>query len=352
MKESIGAPVTPQWQPKISVVVPCRNEEKHIAKCVHSFLDGTVYDIEVIVVDSNSDDRSVEILEEIARREPRLRVVANPARITPRAFNLGIQAARAPYICIYGGHSIPHPNWAERCLAAIAEHPEAAAVGGLLDTVSETFTGKAVAAVQSCVFGVGNVRFRVGGSPGYVDTVVYGCFRREAFEKYGLFDERFTTNQDDELNLRLTAAGEKLWFDPTIVTIYHARPTWRKALDQYWRYGKFKYDTFRKNGRIGAIRHLAPAVFAAFVTLWPVTWFFSPALFGIGAAFMGIYLVLGLYYTLRGLPRFGASMILFIPIALSVHLAYGYGSWYGVFRALFTGDPVSGHGPAEPRISG
>ena len=319
----------PAGRPRISVAIPCRNEEKTIAKCVNAFLSGTVKEIEVIVVDSASEDRSVAVLEEIARKDSRLRVISNPARITPRAFNLGIQASRGEYVCIYGGHSIPGPDWAERNLAAIKAQPEAAAVGGLLDTISDTFVGKAVAAVQSCVFGVGNVRFRVGGPPGFVDTVVYGCYRREVFDKYGYFDEKFTTNQDDELNLRLTAGGEKLYFDPSIQTTYYARPSWRKAIDQYWRYGKFKFDTFRKNGRIGAARHLAPAGFAAFLLAWMASAFFWPVLFQLGAVLVAAYLALGLYYTLKGVPRFGPSMVLFIPVALSVHLAYGLGTWYG-----------------------
>jgi GT2 family glycosyltransferase len=350
VKDSMHPTASPE-KPRISVAIPCRNEEKHISKCVNAFLAGTVRDIEVIVVDSASEDRSVAVLEEIARRDRRLRVLSNPARITPRAFNLGIQAARARYVCIYGGHSIPGPDWAERNLAAIEAHPDAAAVGGLLDTVSDTFMGKAVAAVQSCTFGVGNVRFRVGGNPGFVDTVVYGCYRKEVFDKYGYFDEKFTTNQDDELNLRLTAAGEKLWFDPSISTTYYARPSWRKALDQYWRYGKFKFDTFRKNGRVGAVRHLAPAAFVAFIFSWLASWFFSPVLFQLGAAFFAVYLALGIYYSLKGLSRFGPSMILFIPVAFSIHLAYGLGTWYGAIRALLAGDPVSGHRPPAPRTS-
>ncbi|MCC6591567.1 MAG: glycosyltransferase family 2 protein [Bryobacterales bacterium] len=337
-------------RPKISVAIPCRNEEKHIARCVDSFLQGTVREIEVIVVDSASQDRSVAVLEQIAERDSRLRIVSNPGRITPRAFNLGIQAARGQYVCIYGGHSIPANDWAEKNLAAIEAHPEAAAVGGVLDTVSDTFVGKAVAAVQSCLFGVGNVRFRIGGSPGFVDTVVYGCYRREVFDKYGYFDEQFTTNQDDELNLRLTAGGEKLWFDPAIRTTYFARPSWRKALDQYWRYGKFKFDTFRKNGRIGAARHLAPAAFVAFLAAWIGGGIFSPDILKAGSALFAVYLLLGLYYTLKGWPRFGSSMILFLPVALSVHVAYGLGAWYGAIRSFLKGADLSGHRPATPGV--
>lgn len=335
-------------RPRLSVTIPCRNEEKHIARCVNSFLGGTLKEIEVVVVDSASEDRSVAVVQEIQKRDPRVKIVSNPARITPRAYNLGIQNSSGEYVATYGGHSIPFPDWGERNLAAIEAHPEVAGVGGLLFTEGETFIGKAVAAVQSCVFGIGNVRFRTGGPPGYVDTIVYACYRRSALDKYGLYDELFPTNQDDELNLRLTAAGEKLWFDPTIRTTYFARPTWRKALDQYWRYGLFKFDTFRKNGRIGALRHLAPAAFTGFLLAWVASAFFSSTVFALGSAVMAVYFALALYYALRSVPRYGISAILFIPVALSVHLAYGLGTWYGAFLSLIRNQEASGYTPAAP----
>jgi len=321
--------------PLVSIVVACRNEEKYIADCVNGFLSGTVTDIEVIVVDSMSEDRSLEILKGIAARDARLRILSNPDRITPKAYNIGVRAARAPYWAIFGAHSIPAKDWVERNLAALEANPSAAAVGGVLETISDTFVGRAIAGVMSSVFGVGNVRFRVGGAPGYTDTVVFGVYRREVTGRYGLFDEIFATNQDDEYNLRLISNGERLYFDPSIQARYYARPTWRKALDQYWRYGRYKVDVFRKNGRIGGIRQLVPAAWVAFLVVSALFGIFVPVLNLLTAAVIATYLLLGVVFMFRTARQCGLSVILFLPVAASIHLAYGLGTWRGAFARRF-----------------
>lgn len=321
--------------PLVSIVVACRNEEKYIANCVNGFLSGTVANIEVIVVDSMSEDRSLEILRGIAARDARLRILSNPDKITPKAYNIGVRAARAPRWAIFGAHSIPAKDWVERNLAALEANPSAAAVGGVLETVSDTFVGRAIAAVMSSVFGVGNVRFRVGGAPGYTDTVVFAVYRREVSDRYGIFDEIFATNQDDEYNLRLIAHGEKLYFDPSIRARYYARSTWRKALDQYWRYGRYKVDVFRRNGRIGGIRQLVPAAWVAFLVLSALLGIFVPAVNRMAAAVIAIYLLLGIIFMARTARQCGLSAILFLPVAASIHLAYGLGTWRGAFARRF-----------------
>ena len=58
---------------------------------------------------------------------------------------------------------------------------------------------------------------------GWVDTVPYGCWRRETFDQIGLFDEDLVRNQDDEFNLRLIRAGGTHLADPAIVSWYSPR---------------------------------------------------------------------------------------------------------------------------------
>lgn len=323
--------------PLVSIVIACRNEARYIEPCIRGFLNGTVREIEVLVVDGDSDDGSAAIVERIAATEDsRVRLLHNPARRTPMAFNIGIRAAQGRFISIFGAHSVPAPDWVAANLRTLAEHPEAAAVGGVLNTISHTFIGKAIAAALSSPFGVGNVRFRVGGQPGPTDTVVFGCYRREVFDKYGLFDENFLTNQDDELNLRLVSNGEILYFDPAIRLDYNARPTWGKALDQYWRYGRYKLNVFRKNGRIGSWRQLAPAAWTAFLLFAAVGAVFVsalrvPALLGVAA-----YLAVGIVAMFAKVPRYGLACLLFLPVAASIHLAYGIGTWQGLFETSYT----------------
>ena len=323
--------------PLVSIVIACRNEARYIEDCIRGFLGGTVRDIEVIIVDGDSDDGSAAIVQRIATLEDcRVRLLHNPARRTPMAFNLGIRAARGRFISIFGAHSVPAPDWVQANLNALTAHPEAAAVGGLLNTISHTFIGKAIAAALSSPFGVGNVRFRVGGQPGPTDTVVFGCYRREVFTKYGLFDESFLTNQDDEFNLRLVSNGEVLYFDPSIRLDYNARPTWGKALNQYWRYGRYKLNVFRKNGQIGSWRQLVPAAWTAFLVLASIGALFVPALRMPAVIGVAVYLTAGLVAMAAKIPQYGMACLLFLPVAASIHLAYGIGTWQGLFHSDYT----------------
>ncbi len=317
----------------VSVVIACRNESRYIERTLRALLEGTTLGIEVIVVDGASSDGSREIVRSLADADARMVLLDNPARITPVAFNIGVRAARGEYISILGAHAYPAPDWIERSLSALASHPEAIAVGGVLETVGDTPIGRVIAAVMSSRFGVGNARFRTGGPAGYVDTVVFGCYRREAFAE-GLFDEELAINQDDEFNIRLLARGMRLYFDPAIRCRYYSRPAWSGMLQQYWSYGRYKMRVFRKAGRIGSKRQLAPAAWVAFLAVGPLV---SLRLY---AAVVAVYCAAGLTASIPAVPRLGARALLFLPVAASLHVVYGVGFWWGLVADAF--------GPRQP----
>ena len=334
MPETAGYPTDTGSSPLVSIVIPCRNEKEYVGRCLNALVSGTVQAIEVIVVDGLSEDGTTEIVSAFAQEDGRVKLLLNPSRVTPVALNLGIRAASAPSVAILGAHSEPTRDWAEKSLTALAEHPQAAAVGGVLETVGEGFWGKAVAAALSSPFGVGNARFRSGGRPGRTDTVVFGCYRRDIFQRSGLFDENFTTNQDDEFNIRLLAHGEELYFDPAIKCRYYARPSWKKVLSQYWRYGRFKFGVFHKNRRIGSLRQVAPAGWVALLVIACAGGPFLPVLRTVALWFVTAYVALGVMYTARGLRRFGFSAIMLLAIAASMHISYGLGTWWGAAVTL------------------
>jgi len=207
-------------------------------------------------------------------------------------------------------------------------------VGGLIETLGDTFVGKAIAAVMSSRFGVGNARFRTDGPPGEVDTVAFACYRAHIFERHGLFDESFTTNQDDEFNIRLTAAGERLYFNAAIRCQYYARPSWRKLLNQYWRYGRFKVDVFRKNRKIGSVRQIVPAAWVVFLVLAAAGSLLAPRVRPFAAGVIGLYIFAGAVFMARSVRECGGGALLFLPIAASIHLAYGCGTWWGAFNSV------------------
>jgi glycosyltransferase involved in cell wall biosynthesis len=301
---------------KLSVVIPCRNEREHISGCVSALLSGTEQALEILVVDGQSTDGTLDVLTKMAAADQRVKVIENPRRITPVALNLGIRAASGDYITILGAHSRPAPDWAERNLVALREHPEAIAVGGVVETIGSTSVGEAIA------------------QAGYADTVVFGAYRRAAFLRHGYFDEELATNQDDEYNLRLISRGERLYFDPTIRTQYFSRSTWRKALNQYWRYGRYKVDVFHKNGRLGSIRQIVPAMWVMFLFLASLTAPVWAAARVITLGVLAVYLSSGIYFQMRRRLYTGTPAVFFVPVCASLHLAYGSGTLWGAVQLL------------------
>jgi glycosyltransferase involved in cell wall biosynthesis len=315
----------------ISIVIPCFNESAYIEACVSALLAGTFANIEILVVDGGSTDASPEIIRRFMSVDKRVKLLSNLLRITPVSLNIGIQASQGEFVAILGAHSMPAVDWVASNLECLKRHPEAIAVGGTLNTISIGLWGKAIGTAMSSPFGVGNAKFRVGGTKEEpTDTVVFGCYRRKAFEKYGLFDEALATNQDDEYNLRLIHFGEKLIFSPDIRCAYYSRSTLRKVINQYWRYGFFKFPVMNRNRMLGSTRQLIPSLAVAlFFTLLALSFASLAALYVLCSLFT-IYLALGL---LTGMQHSagGKSSVVLVPAAiLAVHVSYGIGFLVGI----------------------
>src|SRR5437016_2410158 len=93
-------------EPLVSIVVPMFNEERYIGACVDSILaqDFDMSRCEILVIDGRSTDRSAEIVRERATRDPRVRLIDNPARLQVAALNLGVQYARGQYFLQMDSH--------------------------------------------------------------------------------------------------------------------------------------------------------------------------------------------------------------------------------------------------------
>ena len=252
--------------PIVSVVMPCRNEIHGIEATMASVLDQEAPegDFEIIVVDGMSDDGTREVLDRVAGLDARVRVVDNPERITPCAMNAGIGVARGRYIAIMGAHNRYAPDYLTRCLE-LAERTGADNVGGAVFAEAAGYLERAVAASHHSWFSVGGSHWHDSLREGPAESVWGGFYRREVFDRIGLFDESLVRNQDDELNLRLVRAGGVIWQSPTIRSWYQARGSLRALFKQYRQYGYWKVRVIRKHRLPASARHLVPAGFLALV---------------------------------------------------------------------------------------
>lgn len=329
-------------RPFVSIIIPCRNEERFIGPCLDSVLanDYPLDRLEVMVVDGMSEDGTRAIVEDYAARHDCVRLLDNPKKITPAALNIGIANAKGQIVMRMDAHSHYPPNYVSG-LVAWQEKTGADNVGGVWTTLpaNDTCVAQAIAIGLSHPFGVGNAHFRIGvREPRWVDTVPYGCYRREVFDRIGVFDEELIRNQDDEFNLRLIRHGGKILLVPDIASCYYARDSLPKLAQMYYQYGYFKPLVLRKVRRVMTVRQLIPAMFILTLIGSGAMALFFPAMRSFTASVFLFYLiaVVGcstLVAFERGL-RYAPSLCVVFPV---LHVSYGVGFLRGVAEFLIFG---------------
>ncbi len=254
-----------QSVPLVSIVMPVRNESATIRAAVASVLEQTMTGLELMVVDGESTDDTVEQVQDLARADPRLRLLHNPQRTIPHALNVGLAGARGHYLARVDAHAEVNETYLERAVAELERWPRVAAVGGRRIGVAESRTGRAVAAVLSSPFGVGSSINHYGTVRQDTDHASFGVYRVAVLRAVGGWDEELLVNEDVDIDHRIMALGHGIRFDPGMCIYWQVRETLRDFGRQYRRYGRGKAAMVRKNG-VGALRgrHLAaPALVTA-----------------------------------------------------------------------------------------
>jgi len=327
----------------VSVIIPCRNEANTIRLLLAAIEAQTVPKerLEVVVADGMSTDGTRAAIAAFAGDHPDLaiRVVDNHERSIPAALNRAIEVSRGEFVIRLDAHSVPQPDYVERCLAAL-KATGAANVGGAWEIrpSGEGWIARAIAAAAAHPLGAGDARYRYGGKPGAVDTVPFGAFPRAWLERVGRFDESLLTNEDYELNLRLRQAGGTVWYDPAIRSTYFARADMAALARQYWRYGYWKAQMLRRYPGSLRWRQLLPPLFVltllillAAAAAWPpARWLLALQL----VAYVGATAAAGI---VAGIRRGDGLLALGFPPALwTMHLAWGGAVLWGLLRGRLT----------------
>lgn len=246
----------------VTVVIPVRNESANIETSVRSVLDQTYRNLQVVVVDGDSDDDTQAIVKRMIGEDGRLELLVNPDRIVPTALNIALDAARGRWMVRNDGHSTLRPDYVETAVALLRSGPWGG-VGGRKNAVARTAAGEAVAAALNSPFGVGNSLYHFSDVEQTVDHIPFGAYPVSVLRELGGWDEQMVTNQDYELDYRLRAAGYELLFDPDLQIDWFCPQSIKGFYRQYRRYGRGKVNTLIRHPESGAIRHyMAPALVA------------------------------------------------------------------------------------------
>ena len=317
--------------PLISIVIPCRNEREHIGDCLRSIFaqDHVPGGFEIILADGMSDDGTREIVDRIAVRDGRLKVIDNPARITSRGLNEAIRQARGQYIAIMGAHARYATDYLRASLA-VSRASGAENVGGSMVCVGASNPEKAIAIAHHSRFSVGGAHWHNKDYEGLADTVFGGFYRREVFDDIGLFDENLVRNQDDELNLRLTARGGRIWHSTRIKSWYHPRASLAALFQQYLQYGYWKVRVMQKHQKLSSVRHLVPGVFVGSLMALPLFAILHVAALALFLFLIGLYVGCNLCASLICARQRGAVLPMLPLVFACYHFGYGLGSICGL----------------------
>lgn len=321
----------------LSVICPTYNEEKYIKGCIESILaqDFSQQHIEVFFVDGMSKDRTREIIGEYVNRYGFIHLLDNPNKTAPWAMNIGIEAAHGDVIIRLDAHVSYATNYFSELTRQLIEL-DADNVGAVCITDVRTKNSRSLAirAILSNRFGVGNSLFRIGvDDVKEVDTVPFGCWKKEAFEKYGLFDVRLSRNQDFEFNHRIKAGGGKIYLVPGTQSTYYARDTFRGLARQAFLNGKWTVLTvwFRRTMNTIAIRHVIPFVFLMSLLLPLLAALFYLPLVLIAASSLAAYLTLIGLVSLKVCKEQHLNWCMLMWSFITLHLSNGYGLACGLF---------------------
>jgi glycosyltransferase involved in cell wall biosynthesis len=320
----------------VTVICPVYNEEKYIIDCIDSILSQEYpkNDMEVLFIDGNSTDNTVNILEKYAKDYPFITIIHNPARIAPVAMNLGIKASHGDIVVRLDAHATYATNYISVLVNKLIElNADNVGAPCKTDVLNKNAKTLAIREVLSNRVGVGNSVFRIGiDKVKEVDTVPFGCWKRDVFDRFGYFDERLARNQDIELNKRIKRGGGKIYLVPDTHCTYFAREAFVGLAKNNYANGKWNILTvfYTKQLNSVSIRHIVPLIFV-FSLLLPLVFSVINVLyiFITLISFLAyVLLIICISFFLALKKKLNMVSLFFSFIVL--HFSYGWGSLIGI----------------------
>jgi glycosyltransferase involved in cell wall biosynthesis len=341
--QSTGAPdIYPDFEHSIdcSVLVPVLNEEGHIVDSIAAMLGQRFPGrLEVILVDGGSTDRTRSIIDEMARRDPRLRVFDNPRASTPSGLNVALRHARGRWVARMDAHTTYPPDYVALGVARLqrgdtswVSGPQVPKGRGAVSRAVELALGTPLGRGGSRKWGSSATADGPAAEEYELDSGVFaGVWERATLLRYGGWDEGWPRNQDSEMAGRFLARGERLVCLPQMAARYTPRDSIKSLWRQYWQYGDYREKTALRHPHTMRRSHLfAPSLVAtAGATVVAPRAVRRLARLGLGA-YASLLAAAGVRAADQADPQTDA---LLVPVVLAVmHLAHGAGSIRGAIR--------------------
>jgi succinoglycan biosynthesis protein ExoA len=322
--------------------MPVLNEAPYIEIAIATVLaQDYAGEKELILAMGPSTDATDTIVARMAAVDPRITVVRNPATDIPVGLNLAILASTHDIIVRVDAHSELEPGYTTRAIETL-DRVDAANVGGVMHARGKSPFQAAAARGYNSRFGLGGAQYHGGGDEGPAESAYLGVFRRSVLAEVGYFDESLRRGEDWELNLRIRAAGHRVWFDPALRVTYWPRENWRKLVRQFSATGIWRGELVRRYHGRNPWRFFVPPVLvltvvaSAVLLVLQVTgvadgWVGAVASLVYAGPALYILLVLWLAFVADRGPTM-LDRLFFVVVLPTMHLSWGTGFIVGLVR--------------------
>jgi len=327
---------------RVTIIIPCRNEEAFFEKCLRSIIENDYPKdtLEVFVVDGASEDGTPNIIQKYTKKYPFIRYLKNERKIIPAAMNVGIKNAQGEIIMKMDAHSTYQKDYISKCVHYLIEY-NADNVGGILITRprGNTLQARAIAAALSHPFGAGSSPFRKASAsknPREVDTVAFGCYKKNVFDRIGLYNENLTRSSDMELNIRLKKSGGKILLIPSIIGYYYPEATFKAYAKHNIQDGIWAIYPLKFTHSLLRPRHLVPLLFIMALIVSLILSFFLRLFFYVVLAIASAYIITSFAVSfLIAVNKKDYRYFFAMPVAFAIrHIVYGIGSLWGILKLL------------------
>jgi len=322
---------------KITVIIPCKNEEKYIGGCLNSVInnDYPLDCLEVLVIDGKSTDSTQSIVEEYSAKFNFIKLLTNSHEKVPYALNKGIKESIGDFIIRLDAHSeIPNNYFSKLIYWSKKLNADNIGAVCLTDVKNKNPKTNSIITVLSNKYGVGNSYFRIGvDQVKEVDHVPFGCFKKDIFSKVGFFNKLLDRNQDIELSKRITRNGGHIFLLPDLFCTYYARETFYGIAKNNFGNGFWNILTVYFTKKIGSLswRHFVPFLFllSLLVPLFGMIWY--PIMGLVTVIILAVYMTLILSISLK-INNKRTTFLYMVWTFIVLHFSYGFGSLVGLLR--------------------
>ncbi|HEY6333243.1 MAG TPA: glycosyltransferase [Blastocatellia bacterium] len=242
-------------EPVVSVIIPCYNSERTIRECLRSITNQvTPVPFDVTVVDSSSDSTSSIVRNEFKS----VRLIQLSSRtFAGAARNIGIRATAGRYCLMIDSDCVAAPALIERMVCDHRKGAYAAVGGSMWNGTPESWSGLLCYLMEFKEF-IPTAPLREVTSVPTANV----CYRREALEQQGGFDDSMWLAEDILLNWKIHRSGGHILFDPEIKVTHFNRTGWLRVLSYQLHMGRYSAKARKRGGLPGKIALTFPALVA------------------------------------------------------------------------------------------